>query len=208
MDNAKTCRECGGPVRENEAVCEKCGRALKNKAVKTKALFTVLGVIIILFVVFLVRGMAPSAAVTFTGTGNNCPGGTLGLVSIVADRLGKGDIGMKATLEIKNFGYDGNAQKACDELKTGAKLYNKSSGYSETMYYTVYYEGTYKKGKYAVLDLYYFVNKDEINNDLRFSYNYTTKGGKTISIDVPCSFTAISADSGTVNTGETTIQIN
>ncbi|MDR1746329.1 MAG: hypothetical protein LBR49_03555 [Tannerella sp.] len=159
-------------------------------------------------------GCGPSATVIgIEGTGNESPNGSLGMVMLIKNNLEAGNIGVKVSMYVRNFGIlrdvkNSDARSVTEALVKGASIVNTARNYSEKQYYYFYSEKEFVKGKNCKIVLYYFVKPDMIDENLAFNYDFSAgdkhiKAKKTIKeVMLSKSF-----DKDQVQAGSTTINI-
>jgi hypothetical protein len=175
----------------------------------------ILAMVIAVIVLIALQGCSPSATVTLIeGTGNESPGGSLGMVVLIKNNLEAGNIGVKVSMYVNNFGdlqgiNNDNAQEVTAELVKGASIVNPNRSYTEQKYYHYYNDTEFVKGRTCKIVLFYFVRPDMIDENLVFNYDYDT-GNKHIKVRKHITKEMIekSFTKGEINTGSTTITIN
>ena len=174
----------------------------------------ILSTIIAIFVLTVLQGCNPSATITsIEGTGNESPGGSLGMVLLIKDNLEAGNCGIKVSMTVNNFGNlqdikNEDVQAVTEELVKGASIVNPNRSYTEQNYYYYYYNDEFLKGRTCKIVLFYFVKPDMIDENLAFNYDYNT-GNKHIKVRQSITKKMIekSFTEGEINTGNTAITI-
>jgi hypothetical protein len=165
--------------------------------------------------VTVLQGCNPSATITsIEGTGNESPGGSLGMVLLIKNNLEAGNCGIKVSMTVNNFGdlkgvKNEDVRAVTEELVKGAGIVNPNRSYTEKNYYYYYYTNDFLKGRTCKIVLFYFVKPDMIDENLAFNYDYRT-GNRHIKVRKSITKKMIekSFTEGKVNSGNTTITIN
>jgi hypothetical protein len=174
----------------------------------------ILAMVIAIIVLTALQGCSSSATVTLIeGTGNESPGGNLGMVVLVKNNLDAGNIGVKVSMHVNNFGdlqgvNNDNVQEVTAKLAKGASIVNPKRSYTEQQYYYYYHKEDFVKGSTCKIVLFYFVKPDMIDENLVFNYDYNT-GNKHIKVSkhITKKMLAKSFTEGEINTGNTKITI-
>jgi len=174
----------------------------------------ILSTIIAIIVSTILQGCNPSATITsIEGTGNESPGGTLGMVLLVKNNLDLGNCGIKVSMTVNDFGdlqgvKNEDVRAVTEELVKGAGIVNPNRSYTEKHYQYFYYADDFLKGRTCKIVLFYFVKPDMIDENLAFFYDYNS-GNKHIKVRKSITKKMIEKSfiEGEVNTGNTTITI-
>lgn len=151
---------------------------------------SILALFIAIVALMAFQGCSPSASVTLIeGTGIECPSGSLGMVVLVKNNLETGNIGVKVSMTVENFGNledvdNKSAQEVTEKLVKGASIINPNKDYSEDNYFHYYNNQEFVKGSTCKITLFYFVEPEMVDENLAFSYDYDI-GKKQIKINTP-----------------------
>jgi hypothetical protein len=128
-------------------------------------------------------GAKVTAMKDYTG---NSPSGSFGIVKYIWDR--PEHKGLYVEFDVTGFGElpgidNTDAQAVSEYLVKYASVRN--GGYSEKQYYYTYYTKQFSKGRKCHMRLYYMIAPEQVNDDLKFVFDYTTEKGKEIKLEAP-----------------------